>query len=513
MGLRFWFVMVGVAYSLGSFANAATELIAHYNSNGMPICLESQDQKHTYMLTWHSPSIYTRELYVVDMRSIFGGSEFSKDCGGQILRMRSAQHDTYNFLSNNTKVSGRTIRTQDLDSGSFDGYRLPERVIKGLRQVKAGATVYLEDERPSSFVAANPGIKYDLNLNRFLTKSYGPAYSIDVLRQITLQNPRNREFRNAMLSSLRRPPAELAGIFQNVTFLVAPGYMEKKGFSVVEKIMNYMKGMGIASRPFNVNSLAGLEINAPAIASQVIEEIKQGKKVFVMGASKGGPELMAALSILYKNGSIDEFGRFLVSPGQPGRGQILGVVSASSTLFGSFLAEWLTSTPVSAFSIGMVSSEAKSSLLTIPAEGIVPGLRSQTPSHLNRLWENESRWLPRKIPYFDLMGLADMKREELLGFVKTIFEKLLDSSFFPVSAATDGFLEYPAMLMPLEWADTIYQVPFHASHTIFDGDYEGYSTKENDVDSTKKVLRSLFLVMGQKAREVCRLNLREQCSF
>jgi hypothetical protein len=289
------------------------------------------------------------------------------------------------------------------------------------------------------------------------------------------------------LQSLRLEKAKpISRRLRGYKVLVAKGYFEPPQTSKVQLFIRELNALGLNTQAFPVNTTDSVEKNAQLISEMLEQEITQGHKLIVAGASKGSAELYGALALLnQRRPELFQQGK---------RGGIAAVLSISGTLRGSFLVDWAIGLlPYQLVRLVMVM-EAKETGVNLTE--VMPGLGSQSTEYLKEFFAKKAAYLPQSLPFFDVVGAPNIEAVYKPGFVSELRESLLDTGWFPRHTASDGMVSFPNMVTPDSWARENYQIVMNANHPILDGDYHGNSMEEQE--SRRLVLEAFFQAIADR---------------
>jgi hypothetical protein len=467
-GMKFisLFIVLATVWGAGTAgAQAGKSWIVHYDAFGLPRCLEDPDKFYapSYLLVWRENRQYQREVFALPFAPLL--------YPGHCHDWRVALDESPLRLS----AAGRTaVPLARMQSEGLPPWGLPAHVPKLLEQASLGANRPWPD--PESLL---DGLEsYSREFNYEMSRRFGMEFTALLFERWLERQPGNRELRERILERHSTGSAAVGRRYRGVQVYVASGYLEPPDSSRVQAFVEDLKALGLQVHSLPQDSTDGVRENSLRIAHYLRGALARGERILLVGASKGAGEALGALAELGDTS---------------GGGRILGHLNLSGTLLGSFLADWATGIVFPAVSY-KIRQEARDS--GVPLQEVWNGLHSQTTSYLEDFMNERKDRLIRGIPYFDVVGIAsqDVYREE--SFVRRLRDQLLDTNIFPLHGANDGYLEYPAMVIPPSWGLWSRQIVFHASHMIYDGSFNGISMQ--DMDARRRLLAAMMDVIGEE---------------
>lgn len=409
-----------------------------------------------YLFYWDESKTYSRVVQAVPMEDL------QKTFGNRMAVHCKNWHRLTQLLPNHPELLKNPFNVERPRLGAFP---ITAKDIESLRQAQGGGNEFTT-LTPKEYWERNRKATFTHKDNEELTQRFGPFYSADVFKEWVLDLEGNRDFDARFRynfnhqSRLGRLP-----VIQGVRILVAPGYMEDPKTSRVQQMIRALKDLGLDVGTFEMNSLLSLEQNSEDILRSIQKERQEGRKLVLMGASKGSPEILAAL-IKAEQRHIDT-------------SHILAVISLSGTVRGSFLADWILRPTIFKIAEAFLSREARKT--GYPFKSVRPGLESQSSEYLSSYFKERHKMIPKDISYYQLIGVPDRKVVFAKdGFFQLLLKYLIDTMIFPKSYAFDGFLEYPSMVMPTEWDLSVKTVVLNGTHSLTDGEFEGISLSNKE---------------------------------
>lgn len=452
-----------------------------YDQNGMPRCIRSASSRGgDLFLTWPDRNGYRRsEIYVTDSLSIASATSM-----GMLLGSRE---DSFGYpcerLERVIPLVGGLVWSSPFSK--FEKLALAPaeraRLNEALAAVRAGANIHFAGLTPARWLQSNHVTDYTKELNEHLSRLHGQDFAADVFRLWLEAREPNRLLKADIERHARQgvDTRALVASLGNPLVLVGAGYLENPRESRVKVFVEDVRAAGFEVRMLSARSTDSLGENSRKNAEEIARELRAGRNIIMAAASKGAGEVLSALTEL-------------PTP-RPGPGRLLGVLTLSGTLRGSFLVDFLDDFGGTTLAWALVKFAANSD--DIPIGDIKPGFLSQGSRVMTEHFRPRAHLLPKDIPYVSVVGVLGSASERS-GFVADI-QGLLETNLFPDHAANDGFLIYPAMTLPREWEiPHRYEVVFEASHALMDGSFAGASLK--DPEWRRRVIAGLLAAFAAR---------------
>ncbi len=81
------------------------------------------------------------------------------------------------------------------------------------------------------------------------------------------------------------------------TYLVVPGFLGEQLPTYMDAHVNRLRERGLTASQVGIDTEAGVEVNARQVRDAILEASRDGRKVVLLGHSKGGLDITAALSL------------------------------------------------------------------------------------------------------------------------------------------------------------------------------------------------------------------------
>lgn len=349
-----------------------------------------------------------------------------------------------------------------------------------LDQIALKANVLREEKTAAEFIEKNRITEYTRELNRELTPKYGPIFSAEVFRELVERKSGNREFRNYVLSALRKDGVTdkpFASNRDKVTLVVSfgLGWSDDYGIAApyyIKDFLSDIESLGLEVVYLKKNPFGSIKGNVRRIIPQIEEELKKDKKIIFLSLCKGTPELFSALSQIHDPDL---------------RKKIIGHVNLSGMLSGTFFADITMSV--------LIPRLLSPFLKIIPVQAVKDaGKMASSTSYMKssviaQTLAEAKPSLPEGILTVNVTGAPMSDRVMNNGSPMGAILKYNSWQKFLVSA-TDGFIELPHTLVPEDLASNQVSLVLDASHMLSDGFIEEFALK--DRDTRRKLYQSIL---------------------
>ena len=451
--------LAGLLVLFGAAVEAAAPRAAVYlDTGGLPRCVTNpSDSSDGLLLIWNADVLYGRWVYAVSTRDARLRSAPGTSCGYWPQMTEIVQSDAVGLGSYPVLPNG--AREFALPEGR---YSLPPDALAGLADVRRGSNVALRGVSARAYLAQNPIANFTREHNRWLARSFGVGYAAEIYRAWLEALPTNAEFRARAVATverarsglLERPTSER---MRGYRVLFAQGYMQTERNPALGPLFAVFDELGIQRRVASLNPLSPIAPNAASLEAQIADELRRGdRRVILVGASKGAPELMTALANLHTR--------------EPALlRNVAAVVSLAGMFDGSFLVDWASEIPQRWFVGGALQDGLDSAGL--PRSSDLSGFFAMSTSSLRTASAFYAPRLPQ-LRYFNFVGILGGD-----GWARSPTISQLQSGLAIPRAGSsgghDGYIEYPGTAMPRSWGRASTDIVFESSHGILDGWFNG----------------------------------------
>lgn len=442
-----------------------------YDKGGMPRCILAPTGDEI-LLMWNESERFERQVTGVRVSDIPLAEQDKR-----ILHCNS-----WGILA--SKVPYGLAEVISVEKNPF-ALEIDKDNLERISQVRRGGTVYRKEATAEEFLADHPGLKFNQQANRKLTTQYGVGFVNDIYRSLVNAKPLNQGFQKIIHAKIdletagKLPP--LGERFKGYTFLLVSGFMQSPTNDRLAPIQDILKNQGLEAIMAKINPVGGMVENTTLVKNQLVALLDQGKNLIVMAGSKGGPELMAALSELHDR--LDS----------KGKGSVKAFASLSSVLEGSFIIDWSLKLPQRLITIKEMEKESKIMGLQWEEDGLRSMTADEVDPFLNRYVVGH---LPQSLAYFGIMGVPGGN-----GLIADHDISILQNSIVRPHltgfGANDGYVEFPGTSLSEKIIPNAYEVVFDSSHIILDGHYEKYDMSQED--QRVFVLNAVFEAMADVA--------------
>jgi len=330
---------------------------------------------------------------------------------------------------------------------------------------------------------------YTVELNRQLSKKYGPGFSAEIYEEWESQKPQNIRFLNRLLINAdllaKNPMHNIRSSFQQRKLLLVKGLgHELKSAARFEPLTDELTSLGVNYSIVSTQSFDSIAKNGALVMKEIEATLNQGTNVILMSLSKGSTEVLWALKSLYEKWHTH---------GKPAHyGKIETSLSMSGVAAGSFLIDWITDDLRFLFAKPQLLKELKK-------EGLMTsdliGLKNLAHKFMDKLVDEINQQVTDKIfdttmPFINVVGILDGNGLSTDSYVRDLQEAVVRKNLSNFGA-NDGYIEYPGTTTQDNWSQSKYVLPMKASHAIIDGHLQGMSL--SDDQSRRLILGSLLI--------------------
>lgn len=454
-----WGFLAWLGALCGASAQATVPRAAVYlDAGGLPRCVtHPSDSSDGLLLIWNADVLYGRLVYAVSTRDFRLRGAPATSCGCWPQMTAIVNSDVAGLGSYPTLPNG--AREFALPEGR---YSLPPDALAGLVDVRRGSNVALRGVSARTYLAQNPIVEFTREHNRWLARSFGVGYAAEIYRAWLETLPTNADFRARAIATVDRARS---GQLERATsermrgyrVFVAQGYLQTERNPALGPLFAVFDELGIQHRIASLNPLSPIAPNAASLEAQIADELRRSdRRVILVGASKGVPELMTALANL----NTREPALLL---------NVAAVVSLAGMFDGSFLVDWASEIPQRWFVGGGLQEGLDSSGL--PRDSDLSGFFAMSTASLRAASAFYAPRLPA-LRYFNFVGILGGD-----GWARSATISRLQSGLaiprVGSSGGNDGYIEYPGTAMPRTWGLRSTDVVFESSHGILDGWFNG----------------------------------------
>ena len=446
-----------------------------YTDNGnMPRCLvDPKNSQDGLLFLWKEHKQYQRTIFVTrvsSVRNYYDIDHWSRNCSNWQKFNMKAKEDIF---------WERSFPALDLENTVYEGISLPEQVLRALAQVARGASIYMEEKSAKEFLEKHPIAHFTKELNQELSAKYGNGFIAELYAAWIEKQRGNEEFRKKILAAIdiakRGKLPNLSQVYKNKKFMFAKGYMQSPKNDRIKSFVDELHFHGILADVLQVDPVGTIEKNARAIRAQIEDNLSVGHELILVGASKGMPEVLLALSEL-KDAS-----------------KIVAVINMSGMIAGSFLIDWMSQFPIN-FLAERILEQAARDMMDLRVESF-EGLYDMSSARLEELQEKYRSRLPQHPRYYNFVGVLGgsgiAKDPSILALQKDVTTTRVGNH-----GANDGYVEYPGTSISPAWVMHLDELVFHASHIILDGSFAEYNME--NIEERRLVLSALFYTISQQ---------------
>ena len=477
-----------------AFSTLATSLLALPSANaqktttpaqiirddqGLARCLQIENDG--VLLVWEQVSdLYQREITAIRLSEVkYKQGDHDKFTEGRL------DCNEWEMMTGHAKrMLNKSLTLIEEGSSQALGVTLSQDVQASLHQVRSGATVFVSDydsetlQPDTKSIIRNESLtlgNFDVERNRELSKKYGMGQVGRVYKALLETDPYARQF-SQFIEENKTKSLSLAERLGKTRILVAPGYMDGPEQSVIRPLLDSFAALGIKVERLQLDSLQTIGNNAHQIVAQLDNITSNGEDVILFGASKGAPEILAALWYLR-----DYIDHKLVSPEV--YGQVKAVVTLAGMTASSFWVEW-GKTRVLWEVLKWTSLKKKAKELGVDENNtpLRPGFVSMAEKTTSYIYEKIGDELPISPVYVNAISVLPGNGLAADPDIRALQDQMArKGGIFPKHGANDGFMEYPGTSFPVRWRDNgleFYPFVGSASHKFLDGTFAGFSLVE-----------------------------------
>ncbi|MGE3759075.1 MAG: hypothetical protein AB7H97_15035 [Pseudobdellovibrionaceae bacterium] len=333
-----------------------------------------------YLFYWNPKYLYSRKVMAIPLEYLNKGTVL----GNQVVVHCKNWRQLHDLMAEREDIKSFAIESKDFD---WSKYPLRPTDKDSIRQAEEGAFEYAT-MTPAEYWERNKKDEFTREENKEITERFGPFFSSLVFKEYIMEDPKNVAFASNLKRNFHtEDKKEFFGPrFDKVRVLIAPGYMEDPKSSHVQAMIYAMKKGGVDVVQLEMNSLNDLNRNSNDILKHLKSELKSGRSIIMMGASKGVPEILAALIKAKQQGiSLNNVKAF---------------VGISGTVRGSFLADWILRPFYFTIAKPFLTKEAKKTGL--PFTDLRESLRTQSTEFLNAYFEKRKADIPKEDPFYQI---------------------------------------------------------------------------------------------------------------
>ena len=421
----------------------------------MPECLavpQPLGLRLMFRLGWKRSDHYSRTVHATVEKELLPGANLDLACSSEPAPFRSS----FPFV-----WTGRVRLPLRSSQSTFLGAVLSPSFLRALAQIEQGANEYRVESTPAEYWDAHPLAEYTRAVNLMLGERFGIPFAGSLLRLWLEQQPRNRDFWNRMRVDVAIPAGttSVAALWSGVRVVIVPG----TGVGSVEEAARtgaYSEGLylrdfralGITASGLTTDALGSVPANSLLIRAQLLPFLRSGEHLIILAESRGVAEALTALA------SFPEYS-----------GQIAGFLNFSGLVRGSFLAEWAATTPW----VGEASEIGNRLPAHLGRFGpLLQAVMSLGYSDIEPLFQSNLqglRGLPVAINVLAIppvTGIAEASGCQLM-------QEQVIRRFMTDYGPNDGLIAPPDSLIPEGIFQATRTIAVSASHTLYDGDFEG----------------------------------------
>lgn len=297
--------------------------------------------------------------------------------------------------------------------------------------------------------------------NRKAAHAHGIAFARDVYTQWTLAQPGNLDFRNEFRSYISSDFKKGAEDPSEFVILVARelGFSPKDGTGKLWPFIVDLRGFGYEVEAMPMTPYASVYDNSQVIQARLAHWASLGRKVVLVGASKGASDMLHALSAPTLSREAHK--------------SVVAVINISGVVNGSIFADILDEH----WMRGIFDGILRLTHLATPMQPVgdvdaFNDLRTRTITRL--LAPAAAGALPQGAMYINVVGtpaqngiaINESMQEMQLKYIKR---------FKDFYGANDGYVEFPCTEIPRAWTPRSqnYTIFLDSSHVLMDGGFEG----------------------------------------
>lgn len=346
---------------------------------------------------------------------------------------------------------------------------LEDKIKSKLNMILAGATEYNPYLSGHDFWEKNPGLTYNLQLNRELTKKYGMKFSNEVYESF-LRTPKQQKETQALLNKIDHILEEgISPIYtkgeNKLKVILSHGFgmgasdVEEK--SQVERDLEItLSEVGINLEVLKKGPYSPIEENAEKI-HQDLKRLLEGDDDFVLLLiSKGLPDVMVSLKDL----NITK--------------RLKGIISVVGLSGGTFLCE-------AAYELNFVKTFEYLFSQNKVGQSITTS-KTLCENDMRLRQEEYLAHFPMNIPLVEVVSIPSdygKPSRHLSDTIKMAFDSM--DLLKMVEGANDGIIEHPNTLLPENTFEKRKRFIIKGSHIVLDGFFE-------NLDLTKAEIKKAF---------------------
>ena len=340
---------------------------------------------------------------------------------------------------------------------------LPPQIVSALKQIHHGASVLRSEDEFSAgqFVQKHKISEFTDELNKSLTQKYGVGFASEVFKYLLEQRPSTNQIQKLVHNNLDASHEAQ----EKVTFIIARGYAHTvMGNDLFRYLKDDLGLLGYEVIMAETDAFGRLEQNEEIMYQLVNDQIKQGKKVVLIGTCVGLVSSLGALERIRK---------------EKGSAPLFGIINIAGMLKGSFVVDWGTRMPQWFFIKRGLFKEYKS--------------KGGAPDKLDRLEAMKDFRFERIGPYMQKVGHAGELSQKSLNLVsilpgnglgrdKSGIRRMQDEVSRPnikkgSYGANDGIIEYPGTVLDEKLSHQNMSLVFESSHNFLDGYYDSFGRR------------------------------------
>jgi len=446
LGVGLLSVSISAAASAATAAATVPAVIIK-DEGGMPRCFQSsQNPYQGFVIGWNKSQQYYRDIeilafndyrtreFVMGLPSCANWKELVNAI--DTLRTRNAQFEI--------------IPTQAIE---HRGLLLGAEAVFQMHMIRNGSNAIPNPPLVADYLRANPIGRFTKEVNRELSYRYGMPFAAALYREWRENRPSERAFRQRVLNLAQKSSStNLGAIYRGHKVVVVRGFAEGDYSGRTYELTELLRSLNVSVERIQTGGFAAMADNVGRIAVDLEARLRNGERLVLIGASKGVPELFAALAQL----NVEQ---------QNWPGHVEAVISISGNIGGSFLAEWATTS--GAWS--SVESRLRQEIDAPSSVDLRRTVESLTPAYVQRFLAPVWSRLPKRTRYFDLSAVLRTEGAVKDKFVTNMQRELFNRWFFPMHGANEGYVEYPGTDLPEDKLSQVYHLTFDASHSVLDG--------------------------------------------
>lgn len=452
--------------------------------NQFPVCFERANL-NPLIVVWDESVFYERTLSALETRM---------SCA-KVRSLRKAR-----WVLSNSLRHPFTISWTAGQKNFIGDLQLSVRDQELLSQVRLGARWPRQEIGAKDFLRKHPIARYDFALNEELTLKYGIGFSGEVYQAWIDSRPENQTARQEFARSMQSPRNIES---RNMVALVAMGLgwesdlsrHDEKTAHWVRDFAKEIMSTGLPSIMLQRKALIGVRENVDLIKPQIRETLASGNDVVLTGLCKGVAEMMMAWS------EVEAENRLADGSRPAGWGRVRGILNMSGMNTGVYFADVMENTFTGRILKWLAPYLPMSGDLASADEvALYPkALESMTTAEVRQIHDRMMSLLTeedRRIPVLNVVGV--IKGRGIIENDRLVMNTLLkvNQDYQFLSAAHDGFLQYPGNEFTRQDFPLATTIAFEASHMLMDGSAYGYPLDESE--TRRRAYLSMYRALFSK---------------